>query len=62
MGKRTRRQRSPEVIAPERLLLEATADGELDDHLTALAEAVDARRQLLHTVRSATVCAGLNVR
>jgi hypothetical protein len=39
----------------ERLLLDAIAD----DHLTALAEAVDARRRLLYTVRSATALATL---
>lgn len=33
----------------------------LDDHLAALAEAVDARRRLLHTVRSATALATLCV-
>jgi hypothetical protein len=40
--------------AGERSLLDAIAAGELDDHLDALAAAVGARRQLLHTVRSAT--------
>jgi hypothetical protein len=44
---------------PERLLLEAIAAGELDSHLTAIADAVDARRYLLHTVRSATALAEL---
>ena len=38
----------------ERSLLDAIAAGELDDHLDALAAAVGARRELLHTVRSAT--------
>ena len=38
----------------ERSLLDAVAAGELDEHLDALAAAVSARRQLLHTVRSAT--------
>ena len=42
---------------PERLLLDAIASGELDSHLTAIADAVDARRYLLHTVRSATALA-----
>ena len=42
---------------PERLLLDAIAAGELDSHLTAIADAVDARRYLLHTVRSATALA-----
>ena len=40
--------------ADERSLLDAIAAGELDDHLDALAAAVGARRDLLHTVRSAT--------
>jgi hypothetical protein len=43
------------------LLLEAIAAGELDDHLTALADAVHARRHLLNTVRSATALAQLCV-
>jgi hypothetical protein len=62
MGKRTRRRR-PSEDEPDRKrsLLEAIADGELDDHLTALAEAVHARRQLLHTVHSATALATLCV-
>ncbi len=47
--------------APERSLLEAIAAGELDDHLTALADAVDARHHLLDTVRSATALAQLCV-
>ncbi len=50
----------PEVD-PERSLLHAVADGELDDHLTALADAVHARHHLLHTVRSATALAQLCV-
>jgi hypothetical protein len=44
---------------PERLLLDAIAAGELDSHLAAIADAVDARRHLLHTVRSATALAEL---
>jgi hypothetical protein len=44
---------------PERLLLDAIAAGELDSHLIAIADAVDARRHLLHTVRSATALAEL---
>ena len=47
--------------APERLLLDAIAAGELDEHLVALADAVHARRALLHTVRSATAIAELCV-
>ena len=45
--------------APERLLLDAIAGGELDEHLVALADAVHARRALLHTVRSANAIAEL---
>lgn len=54
------------TLDPERSLLDAIADGELDDHLTALADAVHARHHLLHTVRSATalgeLCVGDYVR
>jgi hypothetical protein len=46
---------------PERQLLDAIASGELDDHLVAIADAVRARRELLHTVRSATAIAQLCV-
>ncbi|HWF49347.1 MAG TPA: hypothetical protein VG294_01785 [Solirubrobacteraceae bacterium] len=46
---------------PKRLLLDAIADGELDEHLAALADAVHARRELLHTVRAATALAELCV-
>src|SRR4051794_31683370 len=42
------------VDAPERSLLDAIAEGQLDDHLDALAAAIGARRDLLYTVRSAT--------
>jgi len=45
----------------ERLLLQAIADGELDDHLGALADAIHARHHLLHTVRTATALAALCV-
>jgi hypothetical protein len=51
-------------VAPgedERSLLDAIAAGELDDHLCALAAAVEARRMLLLTVRSATALATLCV-
>jgi hypothetical protein len=74
MGKRSRRhvQRQlsgppaaqttpPPPPAPERSLLNAIADGELDEHLTALADAVHARRHLVDTVRSATALAQLCV-
>jgi hypothetical protein len=46
---------------PERQLLDAIAAGELDDHLVAIADAVHARRELLHTVRSARAIAELCV-
>jgi hypothetical protein len=50
---------APSSSAPERLLLDAIAAGELDEHLVALADAVHARRALLHTVRSANAIAEL---
>jgi len=46
---------------PERGLLDAIAAGELDEHLVAIADAVRARRELLHTVDSATAIASLCV-
>jgi len=76
MGKRSRHHRQrqlPSTAArptpppsspqadPERSLLDAIASGELDDHLTALADAVGARHHLIDTVRSATVLAQLHV-
>jgi hypothetical protein len=75
MGKRSRRGHQPQLpagqkkpplsapveIAPARSLLDAIANGELDEHLTALADAVRARHHLLHTVRSATALAELCV-
>jgi hypothetical protein len=54
-----RRHRSDAGIDREQSLLAAIADGQLDDHLTALADAVHGRRQLLHTVRSAAALASL---
>src|SRR3954465_12863551 len=42
------------IAASARPLLDAIAAGDLDDHLDALAAAVGARRELLHTVRSVT--------
>jgi len=45
----------------ERQLLDAITAGELDQHLVAIADAVHARRQLLHTVRSARAIAELCV-
>jgi hypothetical protein len=62
VGTQTRRpNRSEDARGQERSLLAAIADGELDDHLIALAEAVRARQDLLHTVRSAAALAGLCV-
>jgi hypothetical protein len=75
MGKRSRRGHQPQLpagqrkpppsppasIAPAHSLLDAIANGELDEHLTALADAVQARHHLLHTVRSATALAELCV-
>lgn len=50
----------------KRSLLDAIADGELDEHLGAISSAVDARRRLLHTIDSshvlATLCVGDRVR
>lgn len=46
---------------PEHQLLDAIANGELDQHLVAIADAIHARRELLHTVRSATALAELCV-
>jgi hypothetical protein len=57
------RPRPPTVTSatPERSLLDAIAAGELDEHLTALADAVHARHRLLDTVRSAIALAELCV-
>ncbi len=46
---------------PEEQLLDAIASGGLDQHLVAIADAVHARRELLHTVRSANAIAELCV-
>jgi len=46
---------------PERLLLDQIAAGALDQHLTAIAEAVHARHELLRTVNSQKALALLNV-
>jgi hypothetical protein len=46
---------------PERLLLDQIADGVLDEHLTAISEAVHARHELLATVNSHKALAMLNV-
>jgi hypothetical protein len=47
--------------APERLLLDQIAAGELDLHLTAIADAIYARQELLETINSAKALAMLNV-
>jgi len=46
---------------PERVLLQQIADGLLDPHLQALAQAIDARLALLHTVATQTALAQLCV-
>lgn len=46
---------------PERLLLDQIASGELDPHLTAIAEAIRARYELLQTISSAKALARLGV-
>jgi hypothetical protein len=46
---------------PERLLLDQIAAGELDPHLTAIAEATRARYDLLQTIGAAKALAILNV-
>jgi hypothetical protein len=51
----------PSEPQPERFLLDQIAAGELDDHLVAIAEAVRARHELLHTVSSQKALASLTV-
>jgi hypothetical protein len=51
----------PDAAEPERLLLDQIAAGELDPHLTAIAEAVRARYELLQTISTAKALAMLNV-
>jgi hypothetical protein len=48
-------------LPSERLLLDQIAAGELDVHLTAIADAIHARLELLETVNSAKALAMLNV-
>lgn len=48
-------------VQPERLLLDQIAAGALDPHLVAIADAVRARDQLLHTISSHKALAMLNV-
>jgi hypothetical protein len=49
------------IRLPHGQLLDAIAAGELDQHLVAISDAVQARRELLHTVGSATALASLCV-
>lgn len=49
----------PTPANPDRLLLDAIADGELDHSLNALADAIHARLHLLHTVQAANALAQL---
>ncbi len=51
----------PAHADPDRLLLDAIADGELDHSLHALADAINARLHLLHTVNAASALAQLCV-
>ena len=51
----------PPTADPDRLLLDAIADGELDHSLHALADAINARLHLLHTVKAASALAQLCV-
>lgn len=51
----------PSAPDPERLLLDQIAAGELDPYLTAIADAIHARLELLETVNSAKALAMLNV-
>jgi hypothetical protein len=50
-----------QLKAPEQQLLDAIASGGLDQQLVAIADAVHARRELLHTVDSANAIAELCV-
>jgi hypothetical protein len=49
------------LLEPEQLLLDQIAAGWLDAHLTAIADAIDARQELLETINSAKALAMLNV-
>ena len=51
----------PRALEPEPLLLDQIVAGELDPHLTAIAAAIRARYELLHTVNSQKALAMLNV-
>jgi hypothetical protein len=50
----------PSASEPERLLLDQIAAGELDEYLVAIAEAIRARHELLHTISSQKALATLN--
>jgi hypothetical protein len=52
---------APPPLPAERLLLDQIAAGELDPHLTAIADAIHARHELLETINSAKALAMLNV-
>jgi hypothetical protein len=54
-------RREPAAAPPERSLLHAIASGELDLHLPALAQAINARASLLHTIDSIDALAQLVV-
>jgi hypothetical protein len=60
LASRSNQPRNP-PSEPKRLLLDQIAAGELDPHLTAMADAIHARRELLHTINSAKALAMLNV-
>jgi hypothetical protein len=50
-----------DAVEPERFLLDQIAAGALDPHLVAIADAVRARHELLHTITSHKALAMLNV-
>ena len=52
---------APSEPEPERLLLDQIAAGALDAHLVAIAQAIRARHELLHTINSQKALATLNV-
>jgi hypothetical protein len=56
-----KRSQRPSPPDPERLLLDQIAAGELDTHLTAVADAIHARLHLIETVNAAKALAMLNV-
>ncbi|MGH2836581.1 MAG: hypothetical protein ACRDKD_10230 [Solirubrobacteraceae bacterium] len=75
MSKRSRRQQHRRALSgpaapvhtatlsvqPERLLLDQIAAGALDQDLTAIADAIRARYELLHTINTHKALAMLNV-